>query len=303
MAQEQRLGIVTPEAVVLQFETAGIGSRMIALALDFVIQGFLLGICSFALAAFADAAGASGWVGVTLFFFVLFGVLFGYPIGFETLRNGRTPGKAALGLRVVTKEGAPIRFRHAAVRGALQLVDFYLTSGAAAVLSMLFTQDNQRLGDLAAGTIVLRERSGAGAPRAVWFPVPPGYESYAATLDTAGLTGHDYGAVRSFLMRAHALTPQVRGQLAVQLAVPLAAKLHHTPPPGVSPEAFLACVAAVYQARQRAAEPAGAVAGASAVWPGGRSVWDTGPPAEIPPTAVPGPPAPPPRPGELVPPS
>ena len=290
------MGIVTPEAVVLQFETAGIGSRMIALLVDVVIQGFVLGFSSFALAAFADAAGASGWVGVALLFFVIFAVLFGYPVGFETLRNGRTPGKAALGLRVVTKEGAPIRFRHAAVRGALQLVDFYITSGAAAVLAVLFTRDNQRLGDLAAGTIVLRERSGAGAPRAVWFPVPPGYESYAATLDTASLTGHDYGAVRSFLMRAYALTPEVRAQLAAQLAVPLAAKLRHTPPPGVTPEAFLACVAAVYQARQRAAESS-AASDASA-W---RSVWDTA--VEPPPSAVPVA-APPPSPaGDLVPPA
>ena len=296
------MGIVTPEAVVLEFETASIGSRTIAVLIDVVVQGVVASVGGFALVASSDAAGAPGWLGVTLFYFLLFAVIFGYPVGLETVWNGRTLGKAAFGLRVVTKEGAPIRFRHAAIRGGLQLVDFYLTSGAGAVLAVLFTKDNQRLGDLAAGTIVLRERSGAGRPRAVWFSVPPGYEGYAATLDTSTVSGKDYGAVRSFLMRAHGLQPDVRAALAAQLALPIAARLHHTPPPGVAPEVFLACVAATYQHRQRVTEPAIATAVAPSAWPGARSVWDTQAPAAS--TAVPTPASSPPAPtGGLVPPS
>jgi len=218
-------------------------------------------------------------------------VLLGYPVAFETLWRGRTPGKAALGLRVVTKEGAPVRFRHAAVRGFVGLVDFYVTTGAAAVIAVLITRDNQRLGDLAAGTLVLRERSGAGRARAVRFGVPPGYEGYAATLDTAGLRAEDYAAVRSFLMRAGTLPAHVRADLGAQVADAVAARLHHRPPPGVTAEAFLACAAAAFQHRSASASapaPAGTAGGpAPQTWAPAAAAWavtgTTRAPAPVPP--------------------
>ena len=100
----------------------------------------------------------------SLTFLLTFVVLWGYPTVMETLWRGRTIGKIALGLRVVTVEGAPVRFRHAAIRATLGLVDFLLTSGAGAVVSVLMTHRSQRLGDLVAGTVVLRERTGLRAP-------------------------------------------------------------------------------------------------------------------------------------------
>lgn len=240
--------LITPEAVVLQFETAGLGSRTLAVMIDLAIQGVLLIVASIPLVALAGSGtSATGGIVVALLVFTV--VLLGYPIAFETLWRGRTPGKAALGLRVVTTEGAPIRFRHAAVRGFLIPVDLYLTSGAGAVLSVLFSSDNQRLGDLAAGTLVLRQRTGARAPTPVSFQVPPGYEPYAATLDPAGLTDDDHIAVRSFLLRAASLPPETRHALGVQIATTVAGHMGHTPPPDTHPEAFLACVAAVHQAR------------------------------------------------------
>jgi uncharacterized RDD family membrane protein YckC len=252
--------IVTPEAVVLQFETAGLGSRTFAFLLDAAIQAVVLFGVTIGLVAVAS--GTSGTVALLLLFTA---VLFGYPIAFETRWRGRTPGKAAFGLRVVTREGAPVRFRHAAIRAFLALVDFWLTTGAGAVISVLLSRDNQRLGDLAAGTLVLRERSGAGRTRSVEFPVPPGHEAYAATLDTAGLTADEYGAVRSFLLRAGSLRPEVRAALAPQVAGPVAARMRHTPPAWVTPEAFLFCVAAGHQ-RRAAPAPGAAWTPAADVW-------------------------------------
>lgn len=246
MSQAPRL--VTPEAVVLEFETAGIGARALAMLIDLAIQGTIAVAAAIALIALSSP-GQSATAGVVVALVLLTIVFLGYPIAFETLWRGRTPGKAAMGLRVVTTDGAPIRFRHAAVRGFLVLVDLYLTSAAGAVLSMLFSRDDQRLGDLAAGTLVLRERSGARPTRPVSFTVPPGYESYAATLDTAGLGGDDHVAVRAFLLRAPGLASDTRYSLAAQLATTVAARLHHRAPPGLHPEAFLACVAAMHQAR------------------------------------------------------
>ncbi|MDQ6909187.1 MAG: RDD family protein [Actinomycetota bacterium] len=247
--------IVTPEAVPLDFELANLGSRSVALFLDLLIVGAALFVVSIGMSAILSGVDAPVGVGAALFFLIFFLVFFGYPIALETLWRGRTVGKAALGLRVVTKEGAPVRFRHAAIRTALGIVDFGLTLGSAAIISVLTTHDNQRLGDLVAGTIVLRERSGLRAPAPVGFYVPPGLEPYAGALDLAGLTGQDYEAVRMFLVRAPSLPHDVRANLAVQIANPLAARVRPPPPQGTFPEAFLACLAAVYQHRQRALAP------------------------------------------------
>jgi uncharacterized RDD family membrane protein YckC len=239
-------GIVTAEAVVLAFETAGLGSRMVAEVIDLAIQGA-------ALLAVLIGAGALAHthVGDAGVYFGLFAVAFVYPIAVETLWRGRSVGKAAMGLRVVTVEGGPIRFRHALIRGSFTLVDFWLTSGAAAILSVLLTRRNQRIGDLVAGTLVLRERTGAPAPWAATFAVPPGWEAYAATLDVSGLTATDYQAARAFLLRASALDGWTRDRLARQIAGALLPRLRHTPPPGVPAEVFLLCVAAMFQQRQR----------------------------------------------------
>jgi hypothetical protein len=201
---------------------------------------------------------------------VLFLLIFGYPAAFETMWRGRTPGKAALGLRVVTIEGGPIRFRHAAIRSILGLVDKYLFTGMVGVVALLLTRRNQRLGDLVAGTIVLRERSGAGTPTAVRFDPPRGLEAFVASLDVARLGHEDYGTIRSFLLRAASLPPGARQHLAAQLAAPLVDRLQVTPPPGLPPEVFLVCVAAAHQLRNAPAVPA---------MPAFTSVWSAREPA------------------------
>ncbi len=255
-------GVVTPEAVRLEFEAAGVGSRGAALLLDLLLQSAVLMIVGFTgVLVYAEAGpGLPGWVGDTVAVLFAFAVVWGYPVAFETLWRGRTLGKAAMGLRVVTVEGSPVRFRHAAVRATLGIVDFALTSGAAALLSALLSRRHQRLGDLVAGTIVLRERTGAKAPSAVRFSIPAGAESYAATLDPAGLSADDYATVRSFLLRAPHLPDEVRAHLAVRLAGPLAAKLRHLRPGTVPAETFLQCLAARYQ--QRGISPLGGRPGA-----------------------------------------
>ena len=274
--------LVTPEAVVLELSTAGVGSRLVAFLIDAAIQFAAV----FALILAVVVAGEAGIEGsvfaVVVVTAALFLIVFAYPAVFETVWRGKTPGKAALGLRVVTTEGSPIRFRHAAVRAALTLVDFYLTSGAAAILCILVTRNDQRLGDLAAGTIVVRERSGATAPHAITFSVPQGYEDYVAALDVSAMTPDHYVAVRTFLLRAGKLPPKVRAHLANEFAGPLARRMHHTPPESISPELFLACTVAKYQ--QRSGQSPGAF-GAPPGTPTPGSSVAAGAPA--PPPAVP----------------
>ena len=107
----------------LSFETAGLGSRVLAALIDLLVLGgvLFLGNIAILLVASAGGGGTTDVVATVLLLLLVTGVLLGYPIAFESLWRGRTLGKAALGLRVVTTEGAPERFRHAAVRGFVGL--------------------------------------------------------------------------------------------------------------------------------------------------------------------------------------
>lgn len=250
MADNPR-GIVTPEAVVLDFETAGIASRALARVLDALIQAAAL------LALVLLAANLPGTVAVVVAIVGVAAIVLGYPILCETLMRGRSPGKAALGLRVVTIEGAPVSARHAFIRSALGIVDFLLPPGGLfATISALVSPRGQRLGDLVAGTIVLRERTATAPAMAVWFNPPAGLEGYAQTLDVTSVTDGQFAVVRSFLLRVHELAPEARSAMSLRLATPIAAAMHHRAPAGVPPELFLVSVAAAYQRRRSGAPPA-----------------------------------------------
>lgn len=244
-------GVVTPEAVRLEFSEANVGSRGVALLLDGFVMFFILMVLNTAIGfLLASATGTvPGWVAATTLLVANLLVIFGYPVTFETALRGRTPGKSAMGLRVVTVEGAPVTFRHAMIRAALALVDFGVTFGLGAVLATLLSKRHQRLGDMVAGTVVLRQRTGEEAPWASQFSVPRGAESYAVTIDPSGLSAGDYELVRSFLLRARTLAPQPRREIAERLAAVLARKLDHQRPATVSAELFLSCLAARYQQR------------------------------------------------------
>jgi uncharacterized RDD family membrane protein YckC len=274
LARERRTsGIVTPEAVLLEFETAGVASRGLARIVDVLVQLALAFVALMIIgltAAALEQAAPGVVVAIALLLVAL--VLFGYPIACETLWRGRTVGKAVLGLRVVTREGAPVRLRHAAIRAIVGFIETVLLPFIA-VLFTAVSPANQRVGDLTAGTIVVRERTGSRGAVAVGFPPPPGWEAYARTLDVSIMTAAQYQVVRSFLMRVLVLTPDARSRLALRLANPLARSMKHQPPAGLGPELFLVCAAAAYQVRH----------GATGLWPArdpapGASTWGTPPP-------------------------
>lgn len=244
-------GLVTPEAVRLDLPEATVGSRGIAVLVDWLIQGLIGLVLFFGAFFFLDVPGLPEWVPVTVLLVLYFLLLFGYPITFETVWRGRTPGKALLGLRVVTVEGAPVGFRHAAIRAALALVDFTVTFGLAAVVSSLVSRRNQRLGDFVAGTVVLRERTGAGATVARRFEVPAAAGPVADGIDTSGLTHRDYEAIRAYLLRADSLAPPRRDEVARQLLAAVAPRLGGVAAHGLPPHVMLLTVAARYQDRSR----------------------------------------------------
>lgn len=185
----------------------------------------------------------------------VFVVLVVWPTAWEVATKGRSLGKLALGLRVVTVDGAPIRVRHALVRGLVGLVEIVLTFGVLAVVVALGSHRFRRLGDHLAGTVVIRERgAGATAAHPRRFVPHPGWEPWAARLDVTRLTPDDYRLVRSFLLRAATLPPAARQRLGHQILDRVLPRAGIDPGAGPalahwSVEAPLVAIAAAYQRR------------------------------------------------------
>lgn len=238
--------LVTGEAVVLEMRLARFASRLLALVIDVTIQFTVLVVGLLVITGVVGSVDSALSAAIILVFVVL--VLVGYPVAFETLTRGRSPGKMAMGLRVVREDGGPIRFRQALVRGLLATVEIYVSSGSVALIASLASARGKRVGDYLAGTVVVRERVPAqGAPMAM---MPPQLAGWATTLDLSAVPDDLALAARQFLARAGELSPQAREQLGNRLAGSLAAVTRPPPPPGVPPWAFLAAVVAERRRRE-----------------------------------------------------
>jgi uncharacterized RDD family membrane protein YckC len=237
---DDRIAIPTPEGIELELVLAGVGSRMVASLLDLLIKAAVL-VALWIIAGAVSNDGGGGFVEAAAIVgaFVLW---FGYDVAFETLGSGRTPGKRAAGLRVVRLGGEPVGFMASAVRNLLRLVDMQpgviYALGATAVL---FSRRNQRLGDMAAGTLVVRERR---APLPLTRPAGPDFavaDRYAGW-DVSGVTSFELVTVRRFLERRWQLDPGARNRLGWELAERLRPKVAGAPS-GLHPEQFLEALA------------------------------------------------------------
>ena len=240
---DDRVTIATPEGVSLDLLLAGLGSRFIATIVDVVIQLVLL----IALYLVFTATTTNGFV-VAVFSIAAFLVLFAYDVLFEVANAGRTPGKLAVGLRVVRRDGRPVDFVTSAVRNLLRIVDFLPSFYVIGSVMIVATRDHQRLGDVAAGTVVVRERRAATKV----VPLPPSAPAPDASYlswDVSSVTPDEVATVRSFLERRTTITPAARAQLAWELSARLRAKVggpHEQWPP----EPFLEALVAAKRARE-----------------------------------------------------
>ena len=240
--------LVTGEAIALDVRTAGLPSRMLAALLDGLIQSVVFGVLI--LLSVASASNQAQIAALSIATFVLSGL--GYPVLLETLMKGRTPGKAAMGLRVVRDDAGPIGFRQAFVRG---LIGFIVerpgfSFWSVAVITSLSRADGKRLGDVMAGTIVIQERVvGTQAPP-VQMPGP--LIAWATTLDLSRLSDDLALSVRSFLGRSGQMTEAARRQLGGQLVAAVAAVVTPEPAPGTPEWAYLSAVLAERRRRAEA---------------------------------------------------
>ena len=244
--------VVTGNAVVVELRLARLASRSLALAVDVAL---MLAVFAVLLVVFA-LTGALGDVDPALAaaigLIVTVSVFVGYPVACETLTRGRSLGKIALGLRVVREDGGPIRFRHALTRGlAGFVIDFGLLSaftGAIGLISSLASERGRRVGDMLAGTVVVRER----LPRTTLTDIrmPEQLAGWAAALSLSQLPDPLALQTRDFLQRVSALAPRARTALGESLAAAVAAHTSPAPPPGTPVETYLAAVLAERRRRE-----------------------------------------------------
>lgn len=219
MHLEDRLTIDTPEGVSIEMTLAGLGSRFGAATLDLMIQGTLLIIVTLALSL--AGASVSDELGVFLLgigTLVIAAIVLGYYIVFEALNAGRTPGKAAFGLRVTTVDGSALTLGAVTLRTLMRLVDFLPAAYAIGAVAIVTSPRNQRLGDLVAKTVVIRSRTSGQAP-------VPGVRSPTQGWDVSAVSDSELALVRRFASRRSGLAHEARVKLARDLTEKLRPKI------------------------------------------------------------------------------
>jgi uncharacterized RDD family membrane protein YckC len=249
--------IDTPENIEFAYEIAGIGSRFLAAIIDslliLVLQGILAAVMA-GIIGWADAQGAAQSALVAVWSLLSFIFLWGYYMLFEELWNGQSPGKRLIGLRVVRTGGRPTTFIASAIRNLVRVIDFLPVFYGLGVVVMFIDPRSRRLGDLAAGTLVVREQRFTSLDTLLAASTPPALplnaESQAVlTLPNIGLiTATAYDLITEFLSRRTALSPEARARIATRLAFGLRNQLGM--PQQGDPELFLEYAARQYRLSQ-----------------------------------------------------
>jgi uncharacterized RDD family membrane protein YckC len=240
---DERISIKTPEGLEIELNLAGLGSRIAAAVVDGVALAVMLVLAAFGMFGLADRM-ASPLLALGIGWLIVLLITIGYFVAFEVFNDGRTPGKSMFSIQVVGIDGEPVGFGPSVVRNLLRLVDLFPALPVLGAISILASDRNQRLGDLAARTIVIRNtKTGADEP-SLTRPDPE-----TAAWDVSGVDDHDLELARRFLARRADLTDEKRTELAGDIAGRLRRKV-----PGAGQEAsdewLVEQVVAVKVARQ-----------------------------------------------------
>jgi uncharacterized RDD family membrane protein YckC len=236
---------VTGEAVALELRPAKLPSRALSVLVDLFVAVAAYLVVTVVVVASTSSLDDAAQAAMAIASFLL--LLVGGPIAVETLSHGRSLGKLACGLRVVRDDGGPIRFRHALVRGAVGAVEILLTLGTIACIASFVSARGRRVGDVLAGTLVVRERVPT-ARSGIVPPPPPWLAGRFSGLDLSAVPDGLWLAVRQYLTRMGQLDPQVSWTMAARLASDVAARTGTPAPSDVPPGAYLA---AIVHERQR----------------------------------------------------
>ncbi len=247
MTDAPELRFETPERVALHLELAGLGARAFAYLLD-VLLVFLLWVVGLVLYSISGdllrEVQALSWAGQLGAVAAVLLSGWGWDVAWEVVAGGRTPGKRALGIRVVRTDGAPVGLVESLARNLLRAVEVPL-GYAPGVLAVALGARRQRLGDLVAGTLVVRERR-VDLSRYALVAGATGDPRYAFLRGRAGrlLAADEFERLADFLARRPGLVPAARARVAARLAAALARRV--AAPVPEEPEPFLEALAADY---------------------------------------------------------
>ena len=253
MSSSDKLTIETPEQTLLEFPLAGIGSRFLAVALDTLLQWAAIWVIAIVfllvavpLSLFSKGAGV--WT-VAVGVFIVFAIQFAYFALFEALWNGQTPGKRWTHLRVIKDSGRPISAYDAVLRNLLRIVDALPALYATGLITMLISRENKRVGDFAAGTVVVHEKP-LQEVSSIWN-VPVAAPQSAPFGSSVQITSEELQLVETFLERRGSLDPQVRWSMARQIADRIGSRIGVGPEARPDTEKFLEAVAEQRRAAAR----------------------------------------------------
>ncbi len=222
----EHLSVETPEQIRINYSIAGIGSRFYAAFIDIalLIPLIFIGVYVTRRAQLDLDEKFGNWL-VAITGIAIFALFWGYYMAFEITTNGQSPGKRALGLRVIKAHGYPIGFSDSAIRNLVRIVDFLPFFYGAGLVAMLLNKNWQRLGDLAAGTLVVKEDAVA-SPNPVHPPtVQKSTFVYADLIQPEQVTDAELAAIREYLSRRASLPKLRRSQLAYAIGDPIARKM------------------------------------------------------------------------------
>jgi uncharacterized RDD family membrane protein YckC len=238
--------IITGEAVVLELRPASFAARALGLLLDVLFNIILLVLILLGVAAAGQDLDEAAMRALTLVSVVFCFVI--VPVAVETLTRGLSLGKMAAGLRVVRDDGGAIRFRHAVIRGLTGFLEIYLTLGGLAIGVALFNSRSKRLGDILAGTYALRRRVPVEAPVRVF--VPPHLQAWVTAADIGRIPDATARQAAQFIRQAGHMSALSAAGMAASIATELAGHVAPPPPPGTSPDQYLAAVTAERRHRE-----------------------------------------------------
>ncbi len=241
------MSIVTAEAVRLDIRPARLPTRMMATLVDLaLVAGFFY---LWSKVAPAVTGSQARFDAISLVAGLLPTLV--YPITMETLTKGRTVGAFALGLRVVRDDGGSITFRHALIRWLMYwFADFSILTGfCGGIICSMINRDGKRLGDLVAGTMVVRNRP----PRALAEPpeVPEALREWTSRLDLSRVNAELYACARNLVQRTGRMRPGARLQLVTDVVAQLARRTSPPPTFPISDEEFLISIVGERRARAR----------------------------------------------------
>ena len=233
----EHLSIETPEQIKINYSIAGIGSRFYAALIDIAVLTPIVLIGMYVtVRAMIDLDERLNWL-AAIAGIATFALQWGYYMVFEITTNGQSPGKRALGLRVIKVHGYPISFSDSAIRNLVRIVDFLPFFYGAGLLAMLLNKNWQRLGDLAAGTLVVKEETKV-SPNPMRTPtIQKSTFVYADWIQLEQLTDAELVSIREYLSRRGTLPRLRRLQLVRAIGTPIARKMGGSNP--IDYEVFL----------------------------------------------------------------